>query len=144
MWTVYEMANRRGPGAVYKYWAWYGGSGFGWPPRRTGGERVAGSLLAPGLPQAVRAVLLFGPSSLAVIYSLFSLVQQWIHFTSVYSGLWEVQFLDKGVLAFRCATTDARLSGHSCCGAEAVPHSPALHLHGAVFGQGCCCARVGQ
>ena len=37
VWTVYEMANRRGPGAVYKYWAWYGGSAFGWPPRRTGG-----------------------------------------------------------------------------------------------------------
>ena len=51
------MANRRGPGAVYKYWAWYGGSGLGWPPRRTGGERVAGSLLAPGLPQAVRVLL---------------------------------------------------------------------------------------
>ena len=54
VWTVYEMANRRGPGAVYKYWAWYGGSGFGWPPRRTGEERVARSLLAPGLPQAFR------------------------------------------------------------------------------------------
>ena len=38
VWTVYEMANRRGPGAVYKYWAWYGGSG-------TGEERAAGSLL---------------------------------------------------------------------------------------------------
>ena len=38
VWTVYEMANRRGPGAVFKYWAWYGGSGFGWPPRRTGGR----------------------------------------------------------------------------------------------------------
>ena len=50
------------------------------------------------------------PSSLAVIYSLFSLVQQWIHFTSVHIGLWEVQFLDKGVLACRCATTGAGLS----------------------------------
>ena len=60
VWTVYEMANRRGPGAVYKYWAWYGGSGFGWPPRRTGEERVAGSLLAPGLPQAVRLLLAGG------------------------------------------------------------------------------------
>ena len=59
MWTVYEMANRWGPGAVYKYWAWYGGSGFGWPPRRTGGKRVAGSLLAPGLPQVVRVVYNF-------------------------------------------------------------------------------------
>ena len=61
------------------------------------------------------------PSSLAVIYSLFSLVQQWIHFTSVYSGLWEVQFLDKGVLAFRCATTGAGLSGHSCCAQRQFP-----------------------
>ena len=57
VWTVYEMANRRGPGAVYKYWARCRGSGLGWPPRRTGGERVAGSLLAPGLPQAVRVLL---------------------------------------------------------------------------------------
>ena len=39
---MYELANRRGPGAVYKYWAWYGVSGFAWPPRRTGGQRVAG------------------------------------------------------------------------------------------------------
>ena len=61
------------------------------------------------------------PSSLAVIYSLFSLVQQWIHLTSVHSGLWEVQFLDKGVLAFRCATTGAGLSGHSCCGQRQFP-----------------------
>ena len=39
-----------------KVWTVYGArggeSGFGWPPRRTGRERVAGSLLAPGLPQA--------------------------------------------------------------------------------------------
>ena len=47
-------------GAVFKYWAWYGGRGFGWPPRRMGEERVAGSLLAPGLPQAVRLLLAGG------------------------------------------------------------------------------------
>ena len=34
----------------------------------------------------------------------------------------------------------AGLSGHSCCGAEAVPHGPALLAQGAVLGQGCCCA----
>ena len=38
VWTVYEMANRRGPGEVYKYWAWYGESGFGWPPPGVRGE----------------------------------------------------------------------------------------------------------
>ena len=37
-WTVYEMANRRGPGAVYKYWAWYGEERLRLaPPRRMGG-----------------------------------------------------------------------------------------------------------
>ena len=46
------MANLRGPGAVYKYWAWYGGSGFGWPPRRTGRGAgcwvIAGTWPSPG------------------------------------------------------------------------------------------------
>ena len=42
-WTVYEMANRWGPRAVHKYWAWYGESGFGWSPRRMG-EEGSGSL----------------------------------------------------------------------------------------------------
>ena len=49
-------------GAVFKCWAWYGGSGFGWPARRTGRDRVAGSLLAPGLPQAGSC----SPSSMAL------------------------------------------------------------------------------
>ena len=56
-WVLGHDGYRRGPGAVYKYWAWCGVSGFGWPPRRTGEERVAGSLLAPGLSQAVRVLL---------------------------------------------------------------------------------------
>ena len=46
----------------------------------------------------------------------------------------------------RCARTllcndRCRMSGHSCCVAEAVPHGPALLAPGAVLGQGCCCAR---
>ena len=52
MWTVYELANRRGPGAVYKYWAWYGGSGFGWPPQAYSGRAgcwvIAGTWPPPG------------------------------------------------------------------------------------------------
>ena len=53
----------------------------------------------------------------------------------------EGAILGQGVLALCCATTGAGLSGHSCCGAEAVPHGPALLAPGAVLGQGCCCAR---
>ena len=141
MWTVYEMANRRGPGAVYKYWAWYGGSGFGWPPRRTGGERVAGSLLAPGLPQAVRVVLSLRP--LVSGSHLFAVL-----FGSTVGTFYvSLQRLVGGaVLGQRCARFS--LCNDRCqvvrtfllC-AEAVPHGPALHFHGAVFGQGCCCAR---
>ena len=53
----------------------------------------------------------------------------------------EGAILGQGVLALRCATTGAGLSGHFCCGAEAVPHGPALLALGAVLGQGCCYAR---
>ena len=42
VWTVYEKANRRGPGAVYKYWAWYGRSGFGCPPSVRGESGLLG------------------------------------------------------------------------------------------------------
>ena len=47
----------------------------------------------------------------------------------------------------RCARTSLcndrcrLLYGHPCCGAEAVPHGPALHAHSSVLGQGCCGAR---
>ena len=60
VWTVYEMANRRGPGGPERYTNTGHGTGgvasVG-PPGVRGGERVAGSLLAPGLPQAVRVLL---------------------------------------------------------------------------------------
>ena len=36
-----------------------------------------------------------------------------------------MQFLDK-------VCSRRLLSGHPCCGAEAVPHGPALHAHGVV------------
>ena len=42
----------------------------------------------------------------------------------------------QGVLALRCATTGAGLSGHPCCCAEAVPHGPFVQAPGAVLGQG--------
>ena len=47
--------------------------------------------------------------------------------------------LGQGVLALRCVTTGAGLSGHPCCCAEAVPHGPFVHAPGAVLGQGFWC-----
>ena len=83
---------------------------------------------------------LFGPSSLTVIYSLFSLVRQWIHFTSVYSGLWEVQFLDKVCSLF---VVQRQVPGCPDIPVVRRGSSPwsSSSFHGAVFGQGCCCAR---
>ena len=104
---MYEMANCRGPGAVYKYWAWYGGSGFGWPPRRAGGERVAGSLLASGLHQAVRAVLLFGPR----LWQSFIRCSLWFNSGYILRQSTAASVggavLGQGALALRCAMTGA-------------------------------------
>ena len=63
VWTVYEMANRRGPGAVYKYWAWYGGSGFGWPPRRTGGSGLLGHCWHLASPRRFVFSFVYGSAS---------------------------------------------------------------------------------
>ena len=64
---MYEMANRRGPGYTNTGHG-TGGVASAGPPGVRGGSGLLGHCWHLASPQAVRAVLLFGPSSLAVLF----------------------------------------------------------------------------